>query len=342
MASITQAHSTIAWCWGSKAPCPTPSYVLRARLEGGIRNKAARGELRRALPVGLVWGDADGEVRFHPDEAVTGVIPSCSNGSPSSARSVGSGSGCAARNLAFPSQISPSGEIRWGSPTYTAIHRVLTNPVYAGAYAYGKSRHERYVDDQGVVRQRVRRLPRAEWAVFIPDHHEGFIDWSTYEANQARIGANTRPQPHQSGGAVREGQRCSRASRPVAIAVGGCAPTIAAPTPRPATIAMVAAALRSSSPIGRRRTRPGARLRTRSGRAAQARGPDGRGEDDVLGYMAFPNEHRTKLHSTDEIDKRNCCLTSRENEDGLARTSGCGAASDLRRVWRGAPRGRSG
>src|SRR5918996_942271 len=144
-------------------------HVLRARLEGGIRNKAARGELRRALPVGLVWG------------------------------------WLRSQNLAFPSQIGPSGEIRWGSPTYTAIHRVLTNPVYAGAYAYGKSRHERYVDDQGVVRQRVRRLPRAEWAVFLPDHHEGFIDWSTYEANQARIDANTRPQPHQSGGAVREG-----------------------------------------------------------------------------------------------------------------------------------------
>ena len=49
-------------------------HVLRARLEGGIRNKAARGELRRGLPVGLVWGEADGEIRFHPDEAVTGVI----------------------------------------------------------------------------------------------------------------------------------------------------------------------------------------------------------------------------------------------------------------------------
>ena len=45
-------------------------YVLRARLNGGIRNKAARGELRRGLPVGLVWGDADGEVQIHPDEAV--------------------------------------------------------------------------------------------------------------------------------------------------------------------------------------------------------------------------------------------------------------------------------
>ena len=49
-------------------------HILRARLDGGIRNKAARGELRRGLPVGLVWGDGDGEVRFHPDEAVTGAI----------------------------------------------------------------------------------------------------------------------------------------------------------------------------------------------------------------------------------------------------------------------------
>jgi len=49
-------------------------YVLRARLNGGIRNKAARGELRRGLPVGLVWGEADGEVRFHPDEAVRTTI----------------------------------------------------------------------------------------------------------------------------------------------------------------------------------------------------------------------------------------------------------------------------
>ena len=49
-------------------------HILRARLDGGIRNKAARGELRRGLPVGLVWGEADGEIRRHHDETVTGVI----------------------------------------------------------------------------------------------------------------------------------------------------------------------------------------------------------------------------------------------------------------------------
>jgi DNA invertase Pin-like site-specific DNA recombinase len=41
-------------------------HILRARLDGGVRNKAARGELRRALPVGLVWGEGAGEIRLHP------------------------------------------------------------------------------------------------------------------------------------------------------------------------------------------------------------------------------------------------------------------------------------
>ena len=49
-------------------------HVLRARLLGGIRNKAARGELHRGLPVGLIRGDADGEVLLHPDESVTAAI----------------------------------------------------------------------------------------------------------------------------------------------------------------------------------------------------------------------------------------------------------------------------
>ena len=53
-------------------------HVLIARLDGGIRNKPARGELRRGLPVGLVWGEGDGEVRLHPDEAIRGAITTIS------------------------------------------------------------------------------------------------------------------------------------------------------------------------------------------------------------------------------------------------------------------------
>ena len=117
-------------------------HVLRARLDGGIRNKAARGELRRGLPVGFVWGEADGEVRFHPDAAVSGAIRASSIASPrlGSARRVWLWFRC--EGLPFPLQMHRAREIRWVDPTYTAIHPVLTNPVYAGAYAYGKTRTE--------------------------------------------------------------------------------------------------------------------------------------------------------------------------------------------------------
>src|SRR5437660_3486517 len=183
-------------------------HIIRARLDGGIRNKAARGELRRGLPVGLVWGEQDGEVLFHPDEAVTGAIRTVFErfAELGSARRVWLW--FRSEGLSFPLQTTPAGmpgPIRWVAPTYHALHQVLTNPVYAGAYTYGKTRCERYVDAQGAVRKRIRHLPMEEWAVLIHDHHPGFIDWSTFQANQARLDSNTRPKPHQAGGAVREG-----------------------------------------------------------------------------------------------------------------------------------------
>lgn len=180
-------------------------HVLRARLNGGIRNKAARGELRRGLPVGLIWGEQDGEVLLHPDEAVTAAIRAVF------ARFTEMGSvrrvwlWFCAQGLRWPLQSHSVQEVQWVTPTYTKIHQVLTNPVYAGVYAFGKTRHERYVDEQGRLRKRVRKRPRAEWPVFIRDHHPGFIDWETFETNQRRIGQNIRPGPHQPRGAVREG-----------------------------------------------------------------------------------------------------------------------------------------
>jgi predicted DNA-binding transcriptional regulator AlpA len=175
------------------------------RANGGIRNKAARGALRRGLPVGFVWGDDDGDIRFQPDEAVVTAIRSVF------ARFAETGSvrrvwlWFRSEGLSFPLQMHQGDAIRWVDASYTAIHHVLSNPVYAGAYTYGKTRTETALDASGTRRKRIRRLPRSEWQVLIPDHHPGFIDWQTYENNQVRIGQNTRPGPHNKGGAVREG-----------------------------------------------------------------------------------------------------------------------------------------
>jgi hypothetical protein len=180
-------------------------HVIRARLEGGIRNKAARGQLRRGLPVGFVWGEEDGDILLHPDQAVTEAIDCVFEKFTElgSVRQVWLW--FRSQGLSFPLQSNCFSEIQWVTPTYPRIHQVLTNPVYAGAYAYGKTRQERYLDQAGRLRKRIRRLPRSEWAVLIHDHHKGFIDWKTYEMNQRRIAKNTRPVPHQAGGAIREG-----------------------------------------------------------------------------------------------------------------------------------------
>ncbi len=197
-------------------------HTLKVRLLEGIRNKAARGEFRCTLPVGFVWGEQDGEVRFHPDEEVVRAIRNVFE------RFAELGSMRRVwlwfrdEGLQFPVRLRSGDDIRWIPPAYSSIVQVLGNPVYAGAYAFGKSRQERYLDEHGRMKKRLRRLPRAEWRVLLPGHHRGYIDWETFEANRARIGANRRPRPHSAGGAVREGSAllqglaiCGNCGRPL-------------------------------------------------------------------------------------------------------------------------------
>lgn len=185
-------------------------HVLRARLNGGIKNKAARGELRRGLPIGFVWGEDDGEILLHPDEAVVNVIGTIF------ARFAELGSArrvwlwLRAHGMKFPLSLGGHHELRWSEASYHAVHSVLANPVYAGAYVYGKNRCETVLDETGARLKRIRKLPMDEWQVLIKDHHKGYIDWPTFEANQQRMATNTHPLPHAeagggSGGAVREG-----------------------------------------------------------------------------------------------------------------------------------------
>jgi uncharacterized protein YndB with AHSA1/START domain/transposase len=119
-------------------------------------------------------------------------------------------------------------QLEWIIPSYAAIYSVLSNPMYAGAYVYGKTRNERYVDEQGTVRKRTRHLPQEEWLVFLPGHHEGFIDWATFEANQVRLQANIPARLHQAGHALREGSAllqglaiCGNCGRRLRIAYQG-------------------------------------------------------------------------------------------------------------------------
>jgi len=193
-------------------------HVLRARLDGGIRNKAARGELRRGLPVGFVWGEDDGEILIHPDEAVSHVIRTIfvRFAELGSARRVWLW--LRANDIKFPLRLGEHQDLRWSEASYHGVHAVLANPVYAGAYVYGKNRHETVLDETGARRKRVRKLPRDEWQVLIKDHHQGYIDWPTFEVNQQRMATNRQPRPHSDASRA----LCWCGSRRRSIASGYC------------------------------------------------------------------------------------------------------------------------
>ena len=120
-------------------------HVLRSRLRGGSLHKAGKGELRLPLPAGLEY-DEHGRVRITPDEAVADAIATVFCVLRSAAVSQ-AGDAAAARGgppAAAPRQRRPAGALGQ-PPSYQAIHDILTNPVFAGAYAYGRKQTERRV-----------------------------------------------------------------------------------------------------------------------------------------------------------------------------------------------------
>jgi DNA invertase Pin-like site-specific DNA recombinase len=201
-------------------------HVLRARLRGGSLHKAAKGELRLPLPAGLEYDEA-GRVRVTPDEAVADAIQTVFSyfDELSSARQVMLR--LLEEDRRLPRKASSERQVRWARATYKALHEILTNPVYAGAYAYGRKRTERRVED-GVVRERQRRAPREDWHVLIEGHHPGYITFKRYLANQQRLRANWRPPRGEGGGASREGRallqgliRCGRCGRRMQVGYSG-------------------------------------------------------------------------------------------------------------------------
>jgi hypothetical protein len=204
-------------------------HLMRSRLTEGLRHKAARGELKQGLPVGLDY-DEDDRVIITPDQAVREAIATVYRrfGELGSARAVLLS--LRGDDLLLPRRPSGSGSgrVTWAPASYPAVHDFLPNPAYAGAFVFGRTRTEKRVDAAGKVITRVRELPRDQWAVLIPDHHPGYITWDAYEANTARLRANWRPPCGQGGGPPREGRallqgllRCGRCGRIMQVSYSG-------------------------------------------------------------------------------------------------------------------------
>jgi len=119
--------------------------------------------------------------------------------------------------------------IVWKLPTYSIVHHILTNPIYAGAYAFGRTTSRVSVEDG---RKRIRRgvhRPMAEWDVLIKDHHEAYITWDAFEKNLRMIANNaTAKSSAKARGAVRHGElllagllRCGHCGRKLHVRYSG-------------------------------------------------------------------------------------------------------------------------
>ena len=165
-------------------------HIITSRLQGAKRAAAQRGELRFPLPVGYVHDD-DGQTIIDPDEEVRAAIADlfCAFEQTGSAYGVVG----VFKGRRFPKRAyggAWAGALRWGALTHPRVLGVLSNPCYAGAYAFGRYRSQRGVRPDGSIFNKVVELPRGEWAVLIQAHHAGYITWETYLANEKKLQAN--------------------------------------------------------------------------------------------------------------------------------------------------------
>ena len=111
--------------------------------------------------------------------------------------------------------------IEWTPASYGAVISILTNPCYAGAFTFGRTRNARRPSRAGPAGRSIRQpVPMDQWEVLITGHHRGYITWEEYLANQQKLHANCPAPAGQGGGAVREGRgllqgllRCGRCGR---------------------------------------------------------------------------------------------------------------------------------
>lgn len=197
--------------------------LLRQRSLEARREMAKRGELIVSAPVGFVKTE-EHSLEKTPDLRVQQAIELAFEkvGEFGSVRQTLLW--FLEHGLQFPAH-NARGELNWKRPSYASIYRVLTNPAYGGAYAYGKSERTTVYED-GAARLSQRRKPREQWFSFIPDTHEGYVEWGRFEQLQKAITANLlgaeRPGAVRSGQALLAGLlRCRRCGHKLTVRYTG-------------------------------------------------------------------------------------------------------------------------
>ena len=204
--------------------------LLRARSMEALKQKARRGELFFTVAVGYVKVGRD-KIEMDPDlrvrEAIRLVFARFAE--MQSIRQVFLS--LRVDQIALP-YIDPKSsgqpQLLWKPPVYATVNNLLTNPVYAGAYAFGRTGSRMTIENGRKRILRGRRKHRSDWAVLLVDHHEGYLSWADYERNQRLIADNANGKGMMVRGAVRKGEallagllRCGHCGRRLLVSYNG-------------------------------------------------------------------------------------------------------------------------
>lgn len=185
-------------------------HVLRARLQGGIRNKAHRGDLKVPLPVGLVYDPQD-RVVLDPDVQVQQALCTFFETYQRAGSATATVKFFHRESLLFPRRLRrglDKGRLVWGPLVHSRALQILHNPRYAGAFVFGRSRQRK----KGDGHVDFRRLPPEQWDTLLIDAHPGYITWQQFQDHQQRLqqaaqkqGADRRHSPAGEGPALIQG-----------------------------------------------------------------------------------------------------------------------------------------
>jgi DNA invertase Pin-like site-specific DNA recombinase len=186
-------------------------HFIKARMRGGMLNKARRGELEMSPPVGLIYRD-DSALILDPDAEVQAALRLVFDTFERVGSAMQTVKLLNEQGLLFPRRIRKGlnkGELHWVRAAHSRVLQVLHNPRYAGAFVYGRVRSRRLPNGK----HSTTSVPRAEWQFVIPDLHPGYITWEQFEANQKRLAENSlgfggmrRAGPAREGPALIQGR----------------------------------------------------------------------------------------------------------------------------------------
>jgi len=203
--------------------------ILRQRSLEALRQKAARGELYLTVAVGYIRGSGD-RLEKDPDIRVQNAIALVFKKFQEMASIRQVLLWFRQQQLRLPAVTYQNGErhILWKLPVYNTMWHILTNPVYAGAYAFGRTYTQTKIENGQKRKIQGYRRKQLDWPVLIKDHHEGYIRWDDYLHNQNTIAENANMKGAMVRGSVKKGPsllagllRCGHCGRKMHVTYSG-------------------------------------------------------------------------------------------------------------------------